>query len=161
MRGYISTLLIISVVGGIVSSLCSSISSLKKYINYFVGLIAIICMLSPLASFLSNIGSTKDFIKEYFDSFASEEIINSTNDIIINSGIDSIKSGIENTLIQKFGFNESDIIVELDIDKSNIEAIKIKKINIILTGKASWSDVDRVKSYLESIIGGNISVKRS
>jgi hypothetical protein len=118
-------------------------------------------MLSPLASFLSNIGSTKDFIKEYFDSFASEEIINSTNDIIINSGIDSIKNGIENTLIQKFGFNEGDIIVELDIDKSNIEAIKIKKINIILTGKASWSDVDRVKSYLESIIGGNISVKRS
>ncbi len=161
MREYVSTLLLVSVVGGIVSSLCSSLSSLKKYINYFIGLVAIICMLSPLTSLLSNIGATKDYIKEYFNSFASEEIIDNSNDIIINSGVDSIKNGIKSTIIQRFSFDESDVIVELDIDKSNIEAIKIKQINIILTGKASWSDVDNVKEYLENIIGGNISVKRS
>ena len=161
MKNYVSTLLVVSVVGGIVSSLCSSLSNIKKYVNYFVGLIAIICMLSPLVSFVTSIQSTKDYITEYFNSLASEEIINNSNDIIINSGIDSIKEGIKKAVIDKFGFRESDVIIELEIDKSNVEAIKIKKINIILTGEASWSDVDKVKSYLENIIGGNISVKRS
>lgn len=161
MKAYVSTLLIVSIIGGIVSSLCSSLKDLKKYINYFVGLIAIICMISPLTSFVTNISSTKEQIKEYFNSLTSEEIINNSNDIIINSGVESIENGIKNAIIQRFSFEENEIIVNLSLDKTNIEAIKIKQINIILTGKASWSDVDSVKSYLESIIGGNISVKRS
>ena len=161
MKIYVSTLLIVSVVGGTLSSICSSLNDLKKYINYFVGLVAVICMLSPLTSFITNISTTKEQIKEYFNNLTNEEVINNSNDIIINSGIVSIENGIKSAIIQRFGFEENEIVVNLSLDKTNIEAIKIKQINIILTGKASWSDVDSVKSYLESIIGGNISVKRS
>ncbi len=160
MNGYIYTLLIVSVVGGLINSFISSFGSIKKYVSYFIGVLMVICLLSPVISIINNTSELKNNISSFFDKIASEDIINSSNDIIINTGVDAITNGIKNELINRFGFEEKEIIIELEIDKNNIEAIKITKINIILTGKASWSDVDTVKEYLENIIGGNISVTR-
>jgi hypothetical protein len=160
MAGYISSLITVSIIGGIVSNLVSGFSNIKRYVNYFVGLVAVICLLSPIFSFINNMTSFKMTINNFFDKFVNQEIIDNTNDIIINSGIESIEGGIKSALIERFEFDEKEIIIELEADKSNIEAIKISKITVILTGKASWNDVDLVKEYLNNVIGGNIIVKR-
>ena len=160
MNSYITSLITVSIIGGIVSNLVSSFTSVRKYVNYFVCLVAVICMISPLISFVKNLSSTKESIKSFFNSFVSEEIIEFSNDIIINTGIESVQNGLKNTLIDKFGFDPSEVIVNLTIDDSSIDAIKIKTINVILTGKSSWSDVDKVKEYLENTVGGTISVSR-
>ena len=160
MSAYITSLITISIIGGLVSNLVSSFKSIKVYVNYFVGLVAVICMLSPLFSFLNNISSIKETLNDYFNSFASQDIIDNSNDIIINSGIDSIEKGIKNTLIEKYNFEEKEVIISIEADSSNIEAIRITKITVILTGKASWHDVDAVKEYLDNVIGGNIVVTR-
>lgn len=160
MASYITTLITISIIGGVISNLISSFNGIKRYVNYFIGLIAVVCLLSPIVSFVSNISSFKTSINNFIDKFASQDIIDSSNDIIINSGAENIKGGIKKTLVEHFGLDEKDIIIELDIDKTNIEAIKINKITVILTGKASWNDIDAVKEYLNNVIGGNIVVTR-
>lgn len=160
MASYITTLITISIIGGVISNLISSFNGIKRYVNYFIGLIAVVCLLSPIVSFVSNISSFKTSINNFIDKFASQDIIDSSNDIIINSGAENIKGGIKKTLVEHFGLDEKEIIIELEIDKTNIEAIKINKITVILTGKASWNDVDAVKEYLNNVIGGNIVVTR-
>lgn len=160
MTNYITSLITISIIGGIISNLVSSFSGIKRYVNYFIGLVAVFCLLSPIVSFINNISGFKSSINNFFNRFASQDIIDSSNDIIINSGAENIKGGIKKTLTDRFGFDEKDIIIELELDKANVEAIKITKITVILTGKASWNDVDAVKEYLRNVIGGNIVVTR-
>lgn len=160
MSSYITSLITISIVGGLVCNIVSTFKDIKGIVNYFIGLLAVICLLSPIISFITNINSLKAKINDYFDSFASEEIIDSSNNLIINAGVDSIKAGIKDSIISKFKFDENEVIVEIDTDTSSIEAVSIKKITVILTGKASWNDVDQVKEYLENIIGGSIVVIR-
>ncbi len=160
MKVYIYSLLIVSLVGGIINSFVENFGSLKRYISYFLCLIMVICMISPLTDLIGNVSNLKDGITSFFDRITDNEVLNGTNEIIINTGTDAIKKGIKNTLIEKYGFDEREIIVEIETDTTNIEAIKITKINITLTGKASWSDVDAVKNYLKNIVGGEISVTR-
>ena len=117
-------------------------------------------MLSPLTEVIGSASNLKDNIASFFDRITDDEALNGTNEIIVNTGIDAVKKGIKNTLIEKYGFDEKEIIVDIETDTTNIEAIKITKIKIILTGKASWSDVDSVKDYLKNIVGGDISVTR-
>lgn len=120
----------------------------------------VICMLSPLTEVIGSASNLKYNIASFFDRITDDEALNGTNEIIVNTGIDAVKKGIKNTLIEKYGFDEKEIIVDIETDTTNIEAIKITKIKIILTGKASWSDVDSVKDYLKNIVGGDISVTR-
>lgn len=160
MNNYLYSLLIVSLIGGIVNSLVDSCKNLKHYINYYLSLVMVICMISPVMAVFNNISEYKENISNFVENIIDNDSLNGTNEIIINTGTDVIIKGIKNSLIDKFGFDEKELIVELETDKTNIEAIRIKKINIILTGKSSWSDVDSVKNYLDNIVGGDISVTR-
>lgn len=120
----------------------------------------VICMISPLIDVLENVSQIKENFSNFFEEITDSDSLNSKNEIIINTGTNALVKGIKNTLLEKYGFNEKEIIVELETDTTNIESIKITKINVILTGKASWSNVDSVKEYLEKIVGGDISVVR-
>lgn len=160
MNKYLSTLILISLIGGIVNSLTNSYGNLKKYINYFLSIMMVICMISPFTNALENMNNVKENISSFFNEISNNDTLNGKNEIIINTGTNAIINGIKNTLIEKFEFDEKDIIVELETNTTNLEAIKITKIKITLTGKASWSDVEMVEKYLKNIIGGDISVIR-
>lgn len=160
MNRYSITILTASVVGGIINSLVDSKSPLKKYVNYLVSLVCIVSIVAPIGGIIGNISNLKDTVTNYLDKIFVSEKIESGNSLIINSGKEKICEGIKNTLIDKYNFNEKEVIVDLIIDSEDIQALKIQEINIILTGKASWHDVENVQKYLEGTIGGQISVTR-
>ena len=160
MKNYVLTLLIISIIYGIVSIIASSFPRVKKYISYFIGLVSVICMLSPIISIVNGVSDLKSNVKDYFDNTLSQEIITESNEIIISSGIESVEKGIKNTVIDKFNFDSKDVHVTVEVDNSSIESIKISKINVTLTGKASWSDTDTVKKYLEEATYITVNVTR-
>ena len=160
MKNYVLTLLIVSIIYGIVSIIASSFPKVKKYICYFVGLVSIICMLSPIISIVNGVSDLKNNIKDFLDNTLSQEIITESNKIIISSGIESVEKGIKNTVIDKFNFDSRDVYVSVEYDNSSIESIKISKINVTLTGKASWSDTDTVKKYLEEATAFTVYVTR-
>lgn len=160
MKSYIYSLLIMSFIAGIINSYAENLNKTQKYINYFMSIIMIILMISPLTSIISNTEKIKENLNFIIEEITDNESIQGTNEIIINSGKEAIIKGIKNILIENYGFNEKEIQIKLEADSSNIEAIKISKITVILTGKASWSDVDKVKEYLSKNIGAEIEVTR-
>ena len=161
MSEYIYSILVISVISGILKAIISSFNpGIKKQINYLVGLICALAILSPLASLVADITSTQEKINSFFDTVIAEEKINSSNQIIINSGVEKISEGIKASLVTKFKFDESEIFVKVKIDDKDINSLKISYIDVTLTGKASWSDTEKVKEYLEDLVGCEFIVKR-
>lgn len=161
MNGYIYTILVVAIIGGIINSIVSeSYSSLKKHINYVVGLVCVICLIAPLGSLLKSTGEFKESVSGFFDNIVNEEYLDSSNSLIVNTGVDKVCLGIKSTVIDKFGFDENEVIVTVDADTENIDAIAITKINIVLTGKASWTDVKNVKDYIENLVGVKADVTR-
>lgn len=160
MGNYISGLIIISIISGLTSNLLSSFCGVKKYVNYYIALVAVICLISPIINAVNNIDGFKGDIKAYFNEIITQNEIDKSNDLILNTGVESIQNGIKSAVLQKYGFDSTEVIVNIEIDKSNIESIKIKGIEVILTGKASWTDVYEVQDYLNSIIGQGVTVIR-
>lgn len=159
MNAFLKSILILAVISGIINSLVSQ-ASIKKYINYLIGLIMALIILTPLFNILSTFGKVTEYIDDFYHSIRTEEILEGSNSIIVNTSEEKVCSGIKDMIISKFGFDKTDVYVSLECNTSNISSIKITAVNIILTNKASWSDTSAVKAYLDKTIGCKINVTR-
>jgi predicted phosphodiesterase len=109
---------------------------------------------------VNNISLIKESVSNFINSIYTEEISDKTNEIIINSTSEKICEKIKSQIIEKFGFEENDVYVSLDLSEENQQNIKINKINIILTHKASWSDTDKVSDYIKNLVGCDVYVTK-
>lgn len=160
MGEFFKSIIILSVISGILGSILSSSGAIKKYISYFLSLIMILIFLSPVLNILSSFNKIGEYMDNFKHSIKTEEIIEKSNRLIINAGEESIRGGIKELIISKFNFEESDVYVYLNCDKSNINSIKINSIDVVLTNKASWTDTESVKEYLDKAVGCEINVTR-
>lgn len=159
MNALFRSLLVLAVISGIINSLILQ-GTVKKYVNYFISLIMVLVLLSPLFEILSSFDNVKEYINDFFHSIRTEEILDSSNTLIVNTSEQRVCDGIKEMIITKFAFEETDVYVSLECDKSDITSIKILAINVTLTNKASWSDTDKVKDYLDKMVGCKINVTR-
>lgn len=161
MKSYIYTILALAIVCGIISSLLSDTNQgTKKYVNFLMGLVMVITIMMPFKNLTYGISNIKNTINGFFDNIKIQQIIDNSNTVIINSSKENICKGIKNSLLSKYGFNENEVEISLEIDASEISAIKITGVNIILSGKAAWSDVNEVSKYMENLVGVNVNVTR-
>ena len=161
MKSYIYTILALAVVCGIISSLLSDTNQgTKKYVNFLMGLVMVITIMMPFKNLTYGISNIKNAVNGFFDNIKIQQIIDNSNTVIINSSKENICKGIKNSLLSKYGFNENEVEISLEIDTSEISAIKITGVNIILSGKAAWSDVNEVSKYMENLVGVNVNVTR-
>lgn len=158
MENYISTIITLSILGGVVVSLISEKSSLKKHINMILSLICVIVLLSPITNLILNKEIFKASVNKFFDQALQSENIENSNKIIVSNSIKSIESGISSTLIDKFSLDERDLSVKILCDTKNIEDIKIKEIEIVLTNKASWANADAICKYIKNLTGIEVNV---
>jgi hypothetical protein len=159
MNEFLRSVLLLSVVSGIINSLIIN-GTVKKYVNYLISLICVLIIISPVFNVLSSISKIEEYINNFTHSIKTEEIINNSNSLIVNTSEEKVCNGIKEMVISKFGFEETDVYVSLDLDKADIGSIKIRSVNVVLTNKASWSDTDRVKEYLDKTVGCKINVTR-
>jgi hypothetical protein len=161
MKSYIYTILALAVVCGIISSLLSDTNQgTKKYVNFLMGLVMVITIMMPFKNLTYGITNIKNTVNGFFDNIKTQQIIDNSNTVIINSSKENICKGIKNSLLSKYGFNENEVEISLEIDTSEISAIKITGVNIILSGKAAWSDINEVSKYMENLVGVNVNVTR-
>ena len=160
MNMFIKSILTLAIISGIANSILNSSGTIKRYVNYFISLIMILVVISPICNALSSIDHIEEYIEDFTHSIKTEEIINNSNHLIINNSEKLTCEGIKELIITKFGFQESDIYVSLDCDKENINSIQLKAVNVVLTNKASWADIDTVKDYLDKTIGCKVNVTR-
>ena len=158
MNTYVSQIIIISIVGGIVTSLLSRKSShINKYINFIIGLICTIVLISPIVTFTKNTTIITQQIEEIFSS----DKVSISNEIIINTSVEKLNKGIEENLMKKFNLNDDDINVITRINKDNIENIMIEEIEITLCNKAIWLDDSKIIEYAKEITGSKIKINRN
>ena len=160
MKGFSFTILTASLVGGIINSLVSKNSKLKKYVLFIVTLVCTLSIISPISAVLTNVSDFKKSVEDFFESTIIQNKINLSNEIIIKESKERIESGIKDLLIQKYKFDENEVSVEIILDKKQIDNIKIEKIYVYISGKASWSNADEIKKYLENTVGSEFIVKR-
>ena len=160
MKAYIITIITISIVAGIISSLLSSESKLRKHINFISGLICAISLLSPIVNIAKSTTVLTDSIESIIGSLDISESINSSNQIIIDEGTEQICKGIKEAVKSRFKFNDESIKIEATINDNNIEAIILERITITLLGDATWTDEKRVKEYIEELVGCNVIVRK-
>lgn len=120
----------------------------------------VLVILLPLSKILISFDNVKEYINDITHNIKTEEIINNSNELIITNSEKKICDGIKEMIITKFHFDTTDILVELVCNKNDINSIKIEAVNVILTNKASWSNVDSVKEYLDQNLGCKVNVTR-
>ena len=155
MKSYILAILTISVVGGIVNSLLPERGKTTKvYVNFIIGLISAILMISPIISSVKNISQLENSLEKYI--LGTEENAQDTGSII-NESKENIKKGIENQIISKFNFKEDDLEVLLDTKESETQMI-INKITVVLCNEATWYDEEKIISFLEETVGFSVEI---
>jgi 6-pyruvoyl-tetrahydropterin synthase len=161
MKGYIYTILALAIICGIISSIISEANQgTKKYVNFLMGLIMVITIMLPFKNLTYGISNIKDTVNNFFTNFDTQHLIDKSNTVIINSSKENICKGIKNSILSKYGFDENEVKVSLEIDKSEISAIKITAVYIALSGKAAWFDVSDVSKYMENLVGVRVYVTR-
>ena len=160
MNSYILSILTIAIASGILCSILSESNPLKKYVSYLCSLILVLTLLSPLNGLLNSSFNIKEYIDGFYHSIRTEEIIESSNSLVVSTSTKSVCNGIKSSIKEKFSFNDNDVFVYLDIDSEDITSIKIKEVSVVLTNEASWSDTDKVKEFLDELLNCKVNVTR-
>jgi len=161
MSGYLRSIIILAVISGIIKAFFTDASTnTKKYINFLTGLVMVAIIISPLKDLRVKINNAREYISDFSNGIFASDVIDKSNYIIIKSSKEKICEGIKEAVISKYGFDKRDIYVDIIVDTTEISAIKITRVNIILTNRASWSNVDEVKKYTENLVGVKVNVTR-
>lgn len=161
MKKYISTIVLVSIIGGIVINMISQRDTgLKKYISFVVGLIYAIVFISPIVSIVQNTDVLRENISNMLSQVIDTDKIDKTNQIIVASSVDKICDGIKKAIINEYNFKEDSVQVSAIIDDKNLQAIVIDKIEITLLNEATWYDGDKVKSYVTDLVGCKVEVHK-
>ena len=161
MTGYLRSVVILAIISGIIKAFFNdSSSNTKKYVNFLIGLIMVAVIISPLKDLRAKLNYAKDYITDFTNGIFANDVIDKSNYIIIKSSKEKICEGIKEAVISKYNFDTRDIYVDIVMDTTEISAIKITGVNIILTNRASWSNVDEVKKYTENLVGVRVNVTR-
>ena len=160
MNGYIIAIITISIVAGIGSSLVSTNDvRLKKHINFLTSLIFLIILIFPIKDAMDKVNDIKENIDSFVSSISSS--VDYSNNLIINTSIDNICSGIEKALIDEFKFKEDDVEIKIEVNSKDVEAVQIEKLKIFLYNEATWCDEYKIKNYIENLVGCEVVIKKA
>ena len=159
MNGYIGTILIISVIGGIASCISPS-NRTKKHINFIIGLITTIALITPIVKIANNTGLIKNKISEIVSEISQNDKIDASNKIIVDTASQKVCEGIKEAVATHFKIDNDNIRVTALFDTSNSQAITVERIDIVLLDKASWLDSHQVKNFAQEMAGCRVTVTK-
>lgn len=160
MKNFGITILASSLVGGIINSLVSKNSKLKKYVLFVVTLVCTLTLISPISSILGDASKLRSSVENFFKGTYTQDKIDAANDLIISTSKQRIEKGIKDLIIQRYKFDSNEVDVDIILNEDEIDSINIEKIHVNISGKAAWSDLENIKRYLEDILSGEITINR-
>ena len=160
MSGYISSIITVSTIGGILVSLLSEKSNkLKKQIGFIVGLICALVFISPIIGVLNNSQMIKDNLTNIVLSVEGSHN-DISNEIIVGTSLEKIADGIKNMVVNKFELDENDVDVQAFVTGDSKDVIYIDYVEIRLKNGATWIDDKKIEEYVEEISGCKVQIKR-
>lgn len=159
MNLYVLTIIITSLIGGIVTSLASSKENgVKKHLNLLIGIISTIVLIAPIV----NIVKQTDKLQNGFEKFLSitETEATEANKLIIATSTENICNGIKEAVTKEFNIKASDVEISAQINDESIESVIIESITITLKNNATWNDSDKIKSYVSGLVGCKVVINK-
>ena len=144
MRDYFFTILVTSLIGGLVCSL--SDTKFEKPIKYVVSLVCIVLILSPISSVFSGGTELEVSLPEVSidESLASDWIVTETENML--------KKTVSEAVFSKFGFFPERIELEITSRESENGSVTIVDNVKIYVRKEYASLIDELKQYLDALL---------
>ncbi len=154
IRGYIISVMCVSVVGSLVSMLApdGEGGGLGKHIRLIFGLCVIIVSINPIKDIVYYIKDVKyewDYVKDGYDSEKYEEIFYESYSA---SEIENLKSGIKQLLSDRFDIDISECEISVGTDGGG----GLERILVTLYGNAVWKNTEEIEEYLYGLFGCEI-----
>lgn len=126
--------------------------SIKKYLKYLVSLCVLAAVLSPL---IDGVGTMLSFDGNISVGEGDSMGAPHGGEYIIDAEKAEIEEAICSLIASKWRLEKEKICVSLTLDKSNISAIEIRKIDIKIKGVAKTEEIRR---YIDEMFYGTAGV---
>ncbi len=151
LKQYIYSLMVISVVGGVVTALTpSGKSEINKYVRFAVSVAAVFAMLAPF------IGKTFSELDLDAWQIASGETQQTADSVLPEKVLEEAKKraeqNIQLVLQTKFSISEDGAGVFLILDTEDMQAVKIVRVEVSLYDARHNISRDKIKEYLEETL---------
>lgn len=150
MKGYIISIIIVGIIASLVGIL-SPDGEMQKQTRLAIGLVLIVVCISPLTSLINELrGFSLDSVLP--DIWENEEYESIFNEEYAKAEAENSRNGIISILLYKFGIEEDEADVKLDI-KDHGDGRRIECIYITLYGTAIWKDTGAIEDCLSQMFG--------
>lgn len=148
MREYALSVIMVSLLCAVVSAL-SPEGKMKKSVSFSLSLVLLCVLISPL---FDALGDIKEIGRDFFqntDISSGEDVINSDFEKKTER---AVCDGLIIALGDKFGIGKDDVEAECKLRIIGSEVI-FEKVEITLLGRAVFSDIHKIKEYIEDSLG--------
>lgn len=152
IKGYVISVIAVSVVGALVSALSpeGEGGGLAKNVRLACGAVMIAACIAPISALLGFL-SELDMGDLEPPSDKSEEYESIFMDGITDAERANLEDGIRAVLSREFGIDESECRVDVTLICSGKE-MRLTRIFITLYGSAVWSDTGAIEKYLGELL---------
>lgn len=154
MRGYILSIICISVIGSMISMLSpdGDGGGISKHIKLIFGLSVVLVCINPINEMVNYINEL-DFNSIIEQPESESEKYNEIFDGAYESAeIDNLKKGIKQILSDRFDIDSSECKVSLSLTENRT----LWRVVITLYGSAVWKNTNEIEDYLENLLGCEI-----
>lgn len=159
VKEYVLSVITASFAAGMFGILSPEKSGTGKYVKFLISLALILSVILPLrdaADLIISFVSDPAAAYEIADG-GLEKYVDRTNERIIEQSTETIGSVIKKELKEKLGIPARECDVTLEFDKGS-EELKLKKVNVFLSGYSMWKDPKEIKSLVFELTGSECEV---
>ena len=154
MRGYILSIICISVIGSVISMLSpdGEGGGISKHIKLIFGLCVVIVCINPINDIVNYINELDfDSIIERPES-ESEKYSEIFDGAYESAETDNLKNGIKQILSDRFDIDGSECKVSVTLTENRA----LSRVVITLYGGAVWKNTNEIEDYLKNLLGCEI-----
>ena len=153
MTGYISGIIGVSILVGIIDIICPDGGGFKKYLRLVSGLVVAVMILSPMGSFLSYFSTSfwGELDGMIYEESLREEYQDKLYESLESASRESIEENIEKILYERFNIEQGNADASAVLERGDGD-IKVKKLTLTLRGVAIFKDPYEIEEYFASLL---------
>ena len=153
MAVFFTSLIYISVAGGLLIRILPCSSPFEKQIKFVVGIMTAFFIIVSVVPLLSSVGDVIENFRNFI--LASDDVNNNTDSgekWIIKESTENIEKAVADAVSKKFRVSQECISVNVETDTSDKNNIIIERIVITLIGDGRYISAASVSEYVSDLL---------
>lgn len=151
MREYIITLMMVSVVCGVISVL-SPKEDMGKYVSFVCGICALGIIVTPITELIKRAEEFPDILGDRLENYDEEFYENTFEESIVAGSVKQAESILKNDLSQELNLDQDSFDIALSVERSE-NSISVKRATVTIYPKGLTIDARSVIEYIEKNLG--------